>query len=117
MNKDDIFIFTTLSGIGVDIQVLQEYSKAISPPMHLNFFNPKSIEILLTNVGFKTLEITTPGKLDIDIMGNNLEKIRDRFWKNFIEYSNVEEKNKMQKFIANSNLSSHMMIVCKKEII
>ena len=115
MDKDDLFIFTTLSGMGIDIQTLWEDSKAISPPMHLNFFNPKSIEILLSNIGFETLEVTTPGKLDIDIIKNNIDNIKDRFWKNFIEYSNENEKDNMQEFISNSNLSSHMMIVCKKE--
>jgi len=114
MKKGDIFIFTTLSGMGIDIQTLWEDSKSISPPMHLNFFNPKSIEILLSTVGFETLEVTTPGKLDIDIMENNSNKVKDRFWKNFLNYSNEDEKQNMQEYISSSGLSSHMMIVCKK---
>lgn len=114
MDSGDSFIFTTLSGMGVDIQSLWEDSKAISPPMHLNFFNPKSIEILLNKIGFNVLEVSTPGKLDIDIMNNCKDSIKDRFWKNFLEYSNEEEKNEMQKFISNNKLSSHMMIICRK---
>lgn len=114
MKSNDIFIFTTLSGMGVDIQVLKENSKAVSPPMHLNFFNPKSINVLLKKVGFETLEITTPGKIDIDILKNNIDYIQDKFWKNFIEYSDDQEKQDMQQFIASNRLSSHMMIVCQK---
>ena len=114
MQKGDLFIFTTLSGMGVDIQTLWEDSKAISPPMHLNFFNPKSVTILLENLGFKVLEVTTPGKLDINIMENNIAQVKDRFWRNFIEASNDEEKADMQKFIAENRLSSHMMITCQK---
>jgi len=114
MNNNDIFIFTTLSGMGVDIQTLGQNSKAVSPPMHLNFLNPKSIKILLDKVGFKTLEVTTPGKIDIDIMKNNLENIQDKFWKNFIEYSNENEQQNMQELLSNNKLSSHMMIVCQK---
>jgi hypothetical protein len=114
MNSGDSFIFTTLSGMGVDIQSLWEDSKAVSPPMHLNFFNPKSIELLLKKVGFEVLEVSTPGKLDIDIMNNCKESLKDRFWKNFLEYSNEEEKEKMQEFISDSKLSSHMMIICQK---
>ena len=38
-NSGDSFIFTTLSGMGADIQTLWEDSKAVSPPMHLNFIN------------------------------------------------------------------------------
>lgn len=114
MNSDDVFIFTTLSGMGVDIRTLWEEAKPVSPPMHLNFLNPKSVSILLQSVGFEVIEVTTPGKLDIDIMNNSKDKIKDRFWKDFIEYSNEEEKRKMQSFLSENSLSSHMMIVCRK---
>ena len=53
MQKGDMFIFTTLSGTGIDIQGLWEDSKAISPPFHLNFLNPYSIKLLLERVGFE----------------------------------------------------------------
>ena len=92
MDSGDSFIFTTLSGMGVDIQTLWEDSKAVSPPMHLNFLNPRSVEILLKEIGFKVIEISTPGKLDIDIMNNNIDKIKAKFWKNFLDYSSVQEK-------------------------
>lgn len=114
MAKNDTFIFTTLSGIGVDIQSLWEDSKSVSPPMHLNFFNPKSITLLLESCGYKVVEVTTPGKLDIDIMNNNKDKIKDRFWKNFLDYSTDLEKDKMQAFLSENKFSSHMMIVCQK---
>jgi 2-polyprenyl-3-methyl-5-hydroxy-6-metoxy-1,4-benzoquinol methylase len=114
MHQGDMFIFTTLSGMGIDIRTLWDQAKPVSPPMHLNFFNPKSIQILLYTMGFKVLEVTTPGKLDIDIMNNNKEKLKDRFWKDFLEYATEDEKNTMQKFISENLLSSHMMIVCTK---
>jgi len=114
MDSGDSFIFTTLSGMGADIQVLWQDSKSISPPMHLNFLNPKSVEILLKDIGFKVLETSTPGKLDLDIMKNNIDKIKDKFWKNFLDYSTTQEQNNMQKIISENKLSSHMMVVCKK---
>jgi SAM-dependent methyltransferase len=114
MQKNDLFIFTTLSGMGIDIQVLWENSKSISPPHHLNFFNPKSVQILLNRLDFEVIEITTPGKLDINIMENNIEFIKDRFWKNYLRSSSEREKEIMQAFVAENLLSSHMMVVCKK---
>ena len=51
MNSEDMFIFTTLSGMGIDIQLLGEHSKALSPPHHLNFMNPKSVSNLLVKHG------------------------------------------------------------------
>lgn len=110
----DLFIFTTLSGTGVDIQALWQDSKSVSPPHHLNFLNPKSARILLKRVGFDVLEISTPGKLDIDILCNNQQLIKDRFWRTFAIQATENERQAMQTFIADNGLSSHMLIVCQK---
>lgn len=114
MLSGDMFIFTTLSGAGVDIQALWEDSKSVSPPHHLNFFNPKSARILLERAGFDVLQTSTPGKLDIDILYNNQQYIKDRFWRTFIIQSGENERQAMQSFIAENGLSSHMLVVCRK---
>jgi 2-polyprenyl-3-methyl-5-hydroxy-6-metoxy-1,4-benzoquinol methylase len=114
MAPGDLFIFTTLSGCGVDIQALWEDSKSVSPPHHLNFLNPLSVAILLARLGFDSLEVTTPGKLDIDILVNSRELIRDRFWRTFVDSASEAEKAQWQQLIASSGWSSHMMAVCRK---
>jgi hypothetical protein len=114
MKSDDIFIFTTLSGMGIDIQLLGEHSKALSPPHHLNFMNPKSVSGLLVKNGFEVIESITPGKLDIDILQKNSGYIKDAFWKNLLTYLDGVELEKLQSKIAELGLSSHMMITCKK---
>ena len=114
MSKKDLFIFTTLSGFGTDILALWDNSRAIIPPHHINFFNPKSIVIFLKKNKFKILSISTPGKLDIDILESNKKQIKDRFWKTFVYLASKEDKIKMQNFITSINFSSHMMLVCQK---
>ena len=114
IRPENIFIFTTLSGIGVDIQLLKEHSKALSPPHHLNFFNPKSVSNLLVKCGFKVLCAETPGKLDMDIIVKNKDFIKDDYWKNLLTYLNQNEIDKMQEEIVDMGLSSHMMITCMK---
>ena len=114
MASGDLFIFTTLSGSGVDIQVLWEDSKSVTPPHHLNFFNPRSVAILCARLNLETLEVTTPGKLDIDILVNNQVAIKDRFWKTFVATALDAEKLQWQQMIAESGWSSHMMVVCRK---
>ena len=115
MNSGDLFIFTTLSGTGLDIQVLWENSNSVHPPHHLNFLNTNSVQLLLERLGFEVLEVTTPGKLDISILENKIEYVKDRFWKTFIQNSTEEEKDKMQQYLEDNLLSSHMMIVCRKK--
>jgi hypothetical protein len=114
MNNGDLFAFTTLSGTGVDIQALWEDSEAISPPHHLNFLNPKSIQILLEHSGFEVLKISTPGKLDIDILCSHRQHIKDRFWRTFAIQATADEKKVIQTFISENGLSSHMLAICKK---
>ena len=114
MNSGDLFIFTTLSGTGVDIQALWEDSKSVVPPHHLNFFNPHSIQILLDRCGFDSIDVSTPGELDIDILSNNRDQIKDRFWKTMITIASDFEKQRWQTFISDSGWSSHLMVVCKK---
>jgi len=114
MSVGDLFVFTTLSGTGVDIQALWEDSKSVSPPHHLNFLNPKSVRMLLQRVGFDVLQTSTPGKLDIDILCNNHQHIKDRFWRTFAIQATEGEKQAMQSFVADNGLSSHMLIACQK---
>lgn len=114
MSSGDLFIFTTLSGLGVDIQALWENSKSVTPPHHLNFFNPRSVSILLTRLGLENLAITTPGKLDIDILVNSNGIIKDRFWQTFVETASDSVKAAWQDMIASTGWSSHMMVVCRK---
>ena len=114
MNTGDLFIFTTLSGMGIDIQLLKENAKAVSPPHHLNFFNPKSIQVLLEKNGFEVYDVATPGKLDMDILKNSYDKIQDPYWKTLLDYSTEKDLDKLQSLIVESKLSSHMMICCQK---
>jgi SAM-dependent methyltransferase len=114
MKPNDVFIFTTLSSLGLDIQILREKSPSVSPPHHLNFFNPDSVKIIFNRTGFKCISLKTPGKLDIDILNNNIKDINDNFWKNFLMTSSQDEKEKWQNLITNSGRSSHMMVVGSK---
>lgn len=114
MDSGELFLFTTLSGTGVDIQALWADSKSVSPPHHLNFLNPKSVRILLKRVGFHVFDTITPGKLDIDILCNNREQIKDRFWRTFATQVAEQDKQKWQTFVAETGWSSHMMVFCRK---
>ena len=112
--KTDLFIFTTLSSQGIDILTLWEESQSVHPPHHLNFFNPGSIEILLKRVGLRAVEISTPGKLDIDLLCEHASKT-NRFWKRFKDIADDNTKHKWQEMIVKSGWSSHMMVICQKD--
>ena len=108
---------TTLNGLGFDIQVLWEKSKSVYAPHHLNFFNPRSIEMLLVRKGFEIVEIATPGQLDWDIMeGAWRHEGMDpgRFFKTVSRYGTDEAKRDLQYWIMTNHFSSHMRFIARK---
>lgn len=111
------FFLTTLNGQGFDIQVLWEKSKSVSPPHHLNFFNPESLSRLLEREGFVIEEISTPGKLDWDIVeGMALRDGQEvgRFWDSVIHKGSQQAKQELQLWIEKHHFSSHMRLLAKK---
>lgn len=112
-------LLTTLSAKGFDILLLWEKSKSVSPPHHLNFFNPRSVRILAEKAGFNVFEIDTPGQLDWDIVeGMILNEGTDigKFWNLLAREAGNEAKDKLQAWISSNNLSSHMRILAEKGV-
>ena len=110
-------VFTTLNGLGFDIQVLWEKAKSLSPPHHLNFFNPWSVELLLKQKGFEIVQIETPGKLDWDIVnGVYVDENTDpgRFWKTVSKHASAQATDDLQKWIIENRFSSHMRLIVRK---
>lgn len=119
LTKNGILMLSTPNGEGFDFKILKEKTENIVPPEHIQFFNPVSIKLLLSKIGFKVLDISTPGILDVEIIKR---QIKD----NFLELENNEfinfiykledstlEKN-FQDFLQKSNLSSHMLVFARK---
>ena len=113
-----VFYLTTLNGLGFDIQLLWEQSKSISPPHHLNFFNPSSISLLLKQCGFEVIEVATPGKLDWDIVDTAAQEEKvdiGRFLGTVRTFGSDTAKEKLQEWISEFNFSSHMRVFARKK--
>ncbi len=110
-------LLTTLNGEGFDIQILWEKSKNVTPPHHLNFFNPGSLALLLEKCGFIVEKVDTPGQLDWDIvegMYRNENIDPGRLWRTFAERATPAAKESLQAWITASGFSSHMRAVARK---
>jgi hypothetical protein len=115
MSKGDYFIFTTLSSLGIDIRLLWEQSDSVYPPHHLNFFNPHSVENFFLRHGLSVVRTATPGKLDLDILRRNQDKVTDNFWRIFLARADDHTCSIMQAAIATAGWSSHMMVLVTKQ--
>jgi SAM-dependent methyltransferase len=118
LRPEGYFIFSTLSMTGWDILVLRGHSNSVSPPHHINFLNPRSIELLAERNGWRVIDLFTPGELDVDIVVNfakcNPSIELDRFAREIL-VSDEKTQNAFQKFLADNRLSSHMWVVIQKK--
>lgn len=110
-------IMSCLGADGFDIQLLWDKSRSIMPPYHLNFISQEGMKNLFSKAGFKSVEIFTPGRLDVDIVLKSLKREADvdlsRFEQLLLSRSQ-KTRDAFQKFLAENALSSHVWIICEK---
>jgi 2-polyprenyl-3-methyl-5-hydroxy-6-metoxy-1,4-benzoquinol methylase len=104
---------------GFDITVLKEKSDSIDVE-HLNYFTPSSLSHLVSSFGFTILEISTPGKLDAEIVRK--KAVSGEFsLKNqpFLQRLLIDKweatGSAFQQFLADNNLSSHLWLIGRKQ--
>ncbi len=111
MKPKDLIYMTTLSPLGLDISLLQKFSKAVSPPQHINFMSPMGMTDILSHLDFTNIEISTPGQLDVDILCKNSNYISSTFFQTIISKLTEAEKSSVQNWLSNNLLSSHMLVI------
>lgn len=113
-----LFIGTTRSGSGFDIQNLWEHTELI-PLEHLNLPSVEGMQALLENNGFEVIELSTPGQLDVAFIERYLQENPDvmlpRFTRYFFEHRDKWAKERLQTFIQENLLSSHLSFTAKRK--
>jgi 2-polyprenyl-3-methyl-5-hydroxy-6-metoxy-1,4-benzoquinol methylase len=103
---------------GFEVAALGVGSRTVDAE-HLNYFHPESLALLLQRCGLDVLELSTPGRLDAEIVRKralagflNLE--REPFLKTLL----IEEWHRIgpafQRFLADNRLAAHMWAVARK---
>ena len=112
-------LFTTPNAGGLEV-VASDYNSrrllahSIFPPMHLNAFSTTNIVHFAMRSGFKVRSISTPGKLDVDMVCQNSDDILDDEALRALIQMDETEKAAVQHIIANLMASSHMKCVFAK---
>jgi 2-polyprenyl-3-methyl-5-hydroxy-6-metoxy-1,4-benzoquinol methylase len=111
-----LLVLTCPNGLGFDVAMLGADSLAVDAE-HVNLFNPSSLSRLVERAGFEVLEVSTPGRLDAELVRDVAMKggVRlDPFLKRVL----LDEWDTLgwsfQQYLAASNLSSHMWLVARK---
>ena len=118
LKKGGFISIATPNGEGFDFKILKEQTKNITPPEHLNYFNPCSLVFLLERAGFIPVSLETPGILDVEIIrkakdsGFPLKKKNE--YLDYLMGLDATVLKNFQEFIANNRLSSHMLVIAQK---
>jgi 2-polyprenyl-3-methyl-5-hydroxy-6-metoxy-1,4-benzoquinol methylase len=119
LNTNGFLAIATPNGEGFDFKILRENTKNITPPEHLNYFNPQSMKILLLNAGFTPVVVETPGILDVEMIRKERESGFPLKSKNeYLDYlfgMDQEILDNFQQFISQNRLSSHMLAIAQKK--
>lgn len=120
LKKNGLLVITTPNIKGFDLLTLKDKSDNTTAPDHLNYFHPKSISLLLENHGFEILEITTPGKLDAELVRKKaIEGVISLDDQPFLKRVLIDEwesfMDSFQNWLADNGLSSHMWVVARKK--
>jgi len=111
-------VLTTLVASGFDIQTLWERSNAVTPPQHLNLMSIEGMRLLMERVGLEIVELSTPGRLDVDIVENAFRRDPGlplpRFLKYLFASRGAEARTQFQTFLQGALLSSHVRVVARR---
>lgn len=117
LNKNGLLILSTPNVDGFETKILKNKTLTMWFD-HIRLYNTKSIKVLLERNGFETLEITTPGELDIEIINKKYRtgniNIDTNAALKFILDKGDTYKQQFQNYLKRNNLSSHMKIVAKR---
>lgn len=114
-----LLVLTCPNVKGFDIAVLGDLSESVDAE-HLNYFHPDSLSRLVGGLGFDVLEVTTPGRLDAElvrkhVLAGRLDLDDQPFLRAVLLDRWDELGDVFQDFLARHGLSSHLWLVAQKQ--
>ncbi|KGG14208.1 3-demethylubiquinone-9 3-methyltransferase [Prochlorococcus sp. MIT 0601] len=117
LKPQGILCISCPNGIGFDTKMLGSFSPSVDNE-HVNLFSPAGIEIILKRSGFKVINLQTPGKMDVEIVLDQINESPDTFKceKDLRTLLGLQNNsiNQLQEKISSENNSGHMWVFAQK---
>jgi len=116
--KNGLFIITTGTSSGFEYQVLGEHSPNLIPTDRLNLLSLEALSMQIERAGFEIVEMSTPGRLDVETVKRAFERNPDipldAFWKYVFRNRRENALHSFQEYLQQFQLSSHVRIAAIK---
>lgn len=117
LKSDGVMFFSTPNGDGLEMLAagyndFRLLAHSIFPPMHLNAFSVSNISHFAIRSGFKVVDVSTPGKLDMDMLSLCKNEIDDGL--KLVSALGESEKGVIQYLVSYLRGSSHMRCILGK---
>lgn len=113
-----LFLLTTATSSGFEYQVLGERAPNLNPINRMNLLSLETLTQKIQTAGFEILELSTPGRLDAQIvqkaLNENPNLSADPFWKYIFKSRDEKTWHSLQDFLQLNRLSSHVRIAARK---
>jgi SAM-dependent methyltransferase len=119
LRPNGFLMVTCPNSRGFDTLVLGREADAVDHE-HLNLFHPESIRLLAERVGFDSVSVETPGRLDFDIVRRAHEQGRidakglGPFLTALVTDADPARGEQFQAFLQRARLSSNMMLTARR---
>jgi hypothetical protein len=117
--RSGLLAVTTRAGSGFDIQSLWDRLDTIFPLEHMNLMTADGMRLLVDRHGFETVEMSTPGQLDVQVVARILNaqeewRREDRLLRQLVLQADETARMELQQYLQRHLLSSHMRVVARK---
>ncbi|MBF0603371.1 MAG: methyltransferase domain-containing protein [Nitrospirae bacterium] len=116
--KNGLLLLTTTTCSGFEYQVLGEHASNINPINRMNLLSLEALTDQIVAAGFEIVELSTPGRLDVEIVRSAMAaargKIVEPFWEYLLHFRDEQTFNNLQTFLQMNRLSSFVRIAACK---
>lgn len=113
-----LLLATTTLISGFDLQILWGESENIFPPERLNLLSVEGLTELYERHGFESLEFSTPGTFDVEVVQRAVLADPEREWPRFVRYlmenRDTNALDAFQEYLQAYRLSSFARVVLRK---